>query len=301
MSDRSRTRGLHQGTTNHKPGCACPPCKNKRYEALCLQSKELEMRVLTLTDELDTAKESNRVLGNVLNESRKISQEREKQLKESEQKLAHFMGRTSAAEAYLKTVQEALDCKDPAKLAERAQKLQSDLGEEKRLHNLSKMSDANARGILTQIHTELGGDPDRPALDKVQGLVWQLENSRAEAESRRVANQSLERDLSKAIADKNMMGGQYEAEFARATGHMHGRTKAEQERDEAQAALKLANASIESLQRGNEQLGRKVDALTPRLSPWARIAFAVLGIFLIAYWSHRAGFDAAMTLRGGAR
>ncbi len=280
MSDR--TRGLHQGTANHKPGCACPPCKAKRYEALCLQSKELEVRVLTLTDELSDAKQGAQVLQNALNESRKISQEREKQLAEANQKLSHFMGRTSAAEAYLDTVKAALDCKDPAKLAEKAQKLQSDLD------------------VLKAERT--GYETGR------RDIQTRLEKALLDLKESQQTSLSLQQDLSKAIADKNMMGGQYEAEFARATGHMHGRTKAEQERDKARAALKLANASIESLKQGSEQLGREVDALTdevgrltPLLPTWARIAFAGLGIFLIAYWSHRAGFDAAMALRGGAR
>jgi predicted transcriptional regulator len=62
-------------------------------------------------------------LSNALNESRKISQERENQLKE-----------------------------------------------EKRLHRLSKMSDANARGTLQQIRDYLGGDADESALAKVERL-----------------------------------------------------------------------------------------------------------------------------------
>ncbi len=133
---------------NHPAGCSCTTCVGARKRLLAspfvqglisdlsvlheqfykatekpIPAPELEARVLALTDELATAKEDSRVIKRALEQSRKISQEREKQL-----------------------------------------------AEEKRLHGLSKMSDANARGTLQQIHTELGGDPDEPALTKVQKL-----------------------------------------------------------------------------------------------------------------------------------
>lgn len=233
---------------NHPAGCSCSTCEGGRKRLLAspfvksliaqltttheqlykatstmpIFAPELEKRVLELTDELATAKEDNRVIKSALDESRKISQERErqlegvqKQLRGAEQKLSHFTNRATAAEAFLDTVKAALDCKDPAKLAEKAQKLQGDLGEEKRLHNLSKMSDANARGILQRIRDEIGGDPDEPALAKVVRL----------AEALRLAEQGRD----KALTEKNAMGGQYEAEFARATGHMQARTKLEEE------------------------------------------------------------------------
>lgn len=56
----------------------------------------------------------------------------------------------------------------------RIQELSNDLAETQRLYNLSKMSDANARGMLDQIRTTLGGDPDEPALAKVTRLVEAL-------------------------------------------------------------------------------------------------------------------------------
>jgi predicted phage tail protein len=96
---------------NHPAGCSCTTCVGARKRLLAspfVQGLISDLSVLT----------------NALNESRKISQEREKQL-----------------------------------------------AEEKRLHGLSKMSDANARGTLQQIRTELGGDPDEPALTKVQKLL----------------------------------------------------------------------------------------------------------------------------------
>jgi hypothetical protein len=163
---------------NHPADCSCTTCVGGRKRLLAspfVQGLISDLSVLT----------------NTLNESRKINQEREKQLTE-----------------------------------------------EKRLHRLSKMSDANARGTLQQIRTELGGDPDEPALTKVQKLLRECiergvacEHNAAEvvrlAESLRLAEQGRD----KAIADKNMMGGQYEAEFARATGHMQARVKLEDERD----------------------------------------------------------------------
>jgi chromosome segregation ATPase len=126
MSDRSRTRGLHQGTANHKPDCQCPPCKGRRasvegqIKALAnspmpliatdatIAAIELSQNTeaLRLTADLAKVQGEARVLQNALNESRKISQEREKQLAETKQKLAHFMGRTSAAEAEVKQLRE---------------------------------------------------------------------------------------------------------------------------------------------------------------------------------------------------
>ena len=140
---------------NHPAGCSCSTCDGGRkrlmaspyvqrliaqlttvheqlYKATSTMpspAPELEERVLELTDELANAKEDNGVLTRSLDQSRKIIQEREKQLRVSEQNLSHFTSRANTAEAFLKTVAEALDCKDPAKLAEKAQKLQGDLGE----------------------------------------------------------------------------------------------------------------------------------------------------------------------------
>lgn len=75
----NRTRGLHKGTSQHKPTCPCLVCKGQRYDGLV-----------------------------------------------------------------------------------------AELNETKRLYNLSKMSDSNARGILSSIRTTLGGDPDESALEKVE-------------------------------------------------------------------------------------------------------------------------------------
>jgi hypothetical protein len=50
------------------------------------------------------------------------------------------------------------------------QEREKELTEEKRLHRLSKMSDANARGTLQQIGDYLGGDSDESALAKVERL-----------------------------------------------------------------------------------------------------------------------------------
>jgi chromosome segregation ATPase len=84
--------------------------------------------------------------------------------------------------------------------------LKADLAETQRLYNLSKMSDANARGILQQIRTELGGNPDEPALTKVQKLLREriergvaCEHNAAEvvrlAESLRLAEQGRDEAL----------------------------------------------------------------------------------------------------------
>jgi hypothetical protein len=237
---------------------------------------ELEASLLQTTDDVVTAHEQNRVLTNALSESRKISQEREKQL-----------------------------------------------AEEKRLHNLSKMSDANARGLLQQIRDEIGGNQDEPALEKVRRMKdevisrgvaceWNAAEGVRLAESLRDSQEAalaLQQDLAasreslrlaeqgrgKAQVDKHVAIEQYEAEFTRATTHMQARAKAEQERDALQARveeLSLENTRLEALIMPDE---------APLLPAWARFAFAGIGLFLIAYWSHRMGFDAAMTLQGGAR
>jgi hypothetical protein len=86
--------------------------------------------------------------------------------------------------------------------------LKADLAETQRLYNLSKMSDANARGTLQQIRTELGGDPDEPALTKVQKLLRECiergvacEHNAAEvvrlAEALRLAEQGRDAALEK--------------------------------------------------------------------------------------------------------
>lgn len=252
--------------------------------------------------------------------------------------------RLAASDAYLKTVAEALDCKDPAKLAEKAQKLQGELGAMKVER---KEYEAGRREIQVMLEKALLDlkESQGTALSLQQDLTTQegltssaLENLRLAEQGRDAAlldSQKLKR-IEEASgpfieATRKKFGAlpencsiyqaagkwqhAFESEFNRCEREIQEGnalrsqlTKAEQELRESQAALKLANASIESLQRGNEQLGREVDTLTdevgrltPRLSPWARIAFAGLGLFIVAYWSHRMGFDAAMALRGGAR
>ncbi len=51
--------------------------------------------------------------------------------------------------------------------------------------------------------------------------------------------------------------------------------------------LSLENTRLEALVMPEE---------APLLPLWARIAFAGIGLFLIAYWSHRAGFNAALEI-----
>ena len=188
----------------------------------------------------------------------------------------------SAAEAYLDTIKAALDCKDPAKLAEKAQKLQSDLKDAELQVSTARLETTEAKGISSSHFAR----------------AERLEKELKESQETALALQQEVRDLDdlQSLTADNLGAAQTEA------------GEAQEALRKSQAALKLANASIESLRQGNEQLGREVDTLTdevgrltPRLSPWARIAFAGLGIFLIAYWSHRMGFDAAMALRGGAR
>jgi hypothetical protein len=131
---------------NHPADCSCTTCVGGRKRLLA--SPFVQRLISDLS-----------VLTNTLNESRKINQEREKQI-----------------------------------------------AEEKRLHRLSKMSDANARGTLQQIRTELGGNPDEPALTKVQKLLRECiergvacEHNAAEvvrlAESLRLAEQGRQEAL----------------------------------------------------------------------------------------------------------
>lgn len=205
MSDRNRTRGLHQGTVNHKPDCQCPPCTRVR---------------------------------------------------------------AGQAEAYLKTVRAALDCNDDSQLAERAQKLQSDLD------------------VLKAERT--GYETGR------RDIQTRLEKALLDLKESQQTSLSLQQDLESTVLERD--------------GLHDSLTETRKQLTNTQATLRLSDASIESLKQGSEELGREVDALTDevgRLTPllpfWARIAFAGLAIFFLAYFSHRVGFDAAMVLRGGAR
>jgi hypothetical protein len=270
---------------------------------------ELEASLLQTTDDVVTAHEQNRVLTNALSESRKISQEREKQL-----------------------------------------------AEEKRLHKLSKMSDANARGLLQQIRDEIGGDQDEPALEKVRRmkdevisrgvacewnaaegvrLAESLRDSQeaaialqqdltASQESLRLAEQG--RDKALAIIDDcrtmllSYIGGaaldspltplvataaSAMARLNCAEGELHVACsigdKRTAERDAVIAELDELSENHEAVLKRLCEQRTEIDILTPLLPLWARFAFAGIGLFLIAYWSHRMGFDAAMTLQGGAR
>ncbi|WP_395094257.1 hypothetical protein [Armatimonas sp.] len=173
------------------------------------------------------------VLQNTLGESRKISQEREKQLKDSLQRLT----------------------------------------EEQRLHGLSRMSDANARGSLSQLHAELGGDPDQPALEKVQRLTRDL-NAIQEAltESEREC-----RELAKSFGTMERNNGELAEKC-----------------DETIVALTLANGAVGLLE-------AQLRDLTPRLPLWVRAIAITVGLLCVAFVAHRAGFSAAIALQGGAR
>lgn len=249
---------------NHPAGCSCSTCEGGRKRLLAspfvqrlisemgvlhehlykatstkqISAPELEKRVLELTDELANAQQGAQALQNALDESRKISQERErqlngvqKQLRASEQNLSHFTSRATSAEAFLATVKEALDCKDPAKLAEKAQKLQGDL--------------ANTRTRLTASEREVSDlKTERKGYETGRrDIQVRLEAALLDLKESQEAGLALQQDLAnvgeelrlaeqgrdKAISERGMVHGQYEAEFARATGHMQARTKLEEE------------------------------------------------------------------------
>lgn len=251
---------------NHPAGCSCSTCVGGRKRLLAspfvqrliadlsvlheqfykatatkpVSAPELEARVLTLTDELANSQQGAQVLQNALDESRKISQQREKQLAEAQQKLSHFTSRANIAEAFLDTVKAALDCKDPAKLAERAQKLQGDLD--------------TARTRLTASEREVSDlKAERAGYETGRRDVQaRLEKALLEIKESQAAGLSLQQDLAtasenlrlakqgrdEALAEKNMVGGQYEAEFTHATGHMQARTKAEEELKKTKAEMR---------------------------------------------------------------
>jgi chromosome segregation ATPase len=234
--------------------------------------------------------------------------------------LATKQSEFNTAEAYLKTVRAALDCNDDAQLAERAQRLQDVAAKTQKLQDdlsttrtrltasereVSDLKATRTRNEMDLHETSLRLEEALADLKESQTAALSLQQDlAASVESRRLAEQGRD----KAIADKNMMGGQYEAEFARATGHMQARVKLEEELEGALAHLKLANDSIESLQRSNDELGKEVDALTEevgRLTPllplWARALFTVVGLAIVVAISHKAGFDAATAFRGGIR
>lgn len=288
----TRTRGLHQGTANHKPDCQCPPCKGKRARSLgqikalaappmplmatdaTIAAIELSQNTeaLRLTAELAKVQGEARVLQNALNESRKISQEREKQLAEANQKLSHFMGRTSAAEAYLDTVKAALDCKDPGQLAERAQKLQGDLKDAELQISTARLETTEAKGILSshfaraeRLETELAYEKTLCGTYKAEwmrltGLLSQI--------SGKLSDCCEWDELPLAVETLLQRCNQY-GDRSDAMGQAN--TQLQQERDavvselrEAHAALKLANASIGSLERDKDLLKEGLAAAEKR-------------------------------------
>jgi hypothetical protein len=321
---------------NHPAGCSCSTCAGGRkrllaspyvqrlianlteYHSLVWKAtekqhsaptSELEKCVLTLTDQLSTSQKDIGVLTQALDQSRKISQEQEKHL-----------------------------------------------AEEKRLHKLSKMSDANARGLLQQIRDEIGGDQDEPALEKVRRmkdevisrgvacewnaaegvrLAESLRDSQeaaialqqdltASQESLRLAEQG--RDKALAIIDDcrtmllSYIGGaaldspltplvataaSAMARLNCAEGELHVACsigdKRTAERDAVIAELDELSENHEAVLKRLCEQRTEIDILTPLLPLWARIAFAGVVFFLVAYLAHQAGFNAAMTLQGGAR
>lgn len=298
---------------NHPSNCSCSTCEGGRKRLLassfvkrlisdmtvlheqfykatekqhCAPTSELETRVLTLTDQLSTSQNDIGVLTRALDQSRKISQEREKQL-----------------------------------------------AEEKRLHKLSKMSDANARGLLQQIRGEIGGDQDEPALEKVRRMKdevisrgvaceWNAAEVVRLAESLRDSQEAalaLQQDLSTqegltasaldnlrlaerdgiaAIESRDKFCGDLVAANNQVRSLDSQIAKAEQHRESLYAQLQETS---DKLQQATYDIGCLKAETESRLPLWTRLVFAGIGLFIVAYWSHRMGFDAAMTLQGGAR
>ncbi len=234
---------------NHPADCSCTTCVGGRKRLLAspfvqrliselsvlheqfykatstmpIFAPELEKRVLTLTDELATAKEDNGVLTRALNESREIAQGREKQLRASEQKLSHFTSRANTAEAFLDTVKAALDCKDPAKLAEKAQKLQGDLGELKAAREGYETGRREIQARLEQLDSQL------TAIWMALPLSWRPADRGKLSESTRLFANGWE-DL------------------------VTRQRETEEQLTEVQATLRLANDSIQSKQSTIQQL-----------------------------------------------
>ena len=200
--------------------------------------------------------------------------------------------------------------------------LEALLAEEKRLYKLSKMSDANARGLLQQIRDEIGGDQDEPALEKVRRMKdevisrgvaceWNAAEVVRLAESLRLAEQGRNEALKTIEECRSLMAPYMTGDAKRdplirlcsASAVAMSRTQAlAKERDALSFELEATAAHLDELSLENTRLEAQVmPEESPLLPFWARIAFAGIGLFILAYCSHRMGFDAAMTLHGGAR
>ena len=129
-----------------------------------------------------------------------------------------------------------------------SQERENQLTELRRLLRLSRMSDANARGILQQIRDYLGGDSDESALSKVE----------------RMYRESID------------MEGKYESSIQLSKD-------ACRERNEAVAELQAANLEIERLEielaEGREQAERIVRSAQEQASI-SRVQFACTGLII---------------------
>lgn len=237
------------------------------------------------------------VLQNALGESRKISQEREKQLKDSLQRLT----------------------------------------EEQRLHGLSRMSDANARGSLSQLHAELGGDPDQPALEKVQRLIARLDAEKTfcatyQADCGRFTGllSRISTALPYCAWDELPLAVESLLQRCNQYGERSDRlgaanTQSQAKIKELEESLKIAIADVEGteyldsmctslgtqlhsadarlveIEAENESLEAQLRDLTPLLPLWMRVIAVAIGLLCVAFVAHRAGFSAAIALQGGAR
>lgn len=205
--------------------------------------------------------------------------------------LATKQSEYNTAEAFLKTALEALDCKDPAKLAERAQKLQGDLdtartrltASEREVSDLKterKGYETGRRDVQTRLEQL---DAQLTATWMALPLSWRPADRAKLAESTGLFANGWEDLVTRQRETEGQLGN-------------------------ARNELRLANASVASLERTKEQLGNEVDALTeevgqltPRLPLWSRILFVIVGLAIVVAVSHRAGFDAAIAFRGGAK
>lgn len=248
--------------------------------------------------------------------------------------------RLAASDAYLKTVAEALDCKDPAKLAEKAQKLQGELGAMKVERKEYEAGRREIQAMLEKALLDLK-ESQQSALSLQQDLTTQegltssaLENLRLAEQGRDAAlldSQKLKR-IEEASgpfieATRKKFGAlpencsiyqaagkwqhAFESEFNRCEREIQEGNAlrsqlatAEQELRESQATLKLANASIESLQDGNKQLGDEVDALTievgrltPRIPAWSLFLFILVSIVSTGVIASYAGYQAGTEAR----
>ena len=200
------------GTKTHKPTCGCIQCKARRYDELVVRVTEmegyvemLEGRLLSRAAELGRAKDGAELLQRTLEESRKITQEREAQLAKKASESAQWSRKAEAL------AQEKLSLADA-------------LADEKRTHRGLQLA-------VGEIREYLRVPEDDTLLEAVEDLYSRCRSWARKAERTGEANTKLQtelkaaKDLQDLTADKlaatTKMLGDLQAEVAGVEERMH--------------------------------------------------------------------------------